>query len=286
MPILPLLATLPRIDATTAPFTTSDRTLAIPAAWALPSNIWELISRSARVTDAYAELTGHGVTVLRAGEKYVELVNGRGEKLFEAFEGAGLKDRWPRGRTRGRREVEDEAGGVEGGVVGEVAGDKGGEGHKQGDVLLKTGGATGWDIAYHRARGRLTDALGAFAGCVEDGAFMRLARVLCPSGRSKAALEEWFEMSVGELVKEAPGWLEKGFRWRDVLKEMVEAYPQMGIWADVLDATGGDAGVVVKRMQVYDLRHGSLAPLCRCVWVTESLANRIADVEKGNGPVA
>lgn len=232
-----------------------------------------MLSRSTLVLDAWTDLMARSVALLQAGERYVSLVNARAEWLFKRDD-SNLR-------------------GLDGAWVGVLE-------SRRLDLVLRTGAVMGWDVEYWRAREVVEGSLGEFLEGLEGGEggrFMRLAKVLCPSGEGREALEEWFEGTVGELVDVAPAWLEGGFTLRETLREVAERHGEVRILVDCLDGADGEVGVVIagrrargnlrlQRRQVYDLRHGSLTPLCKLVWVTESLANRIANMDEGTGPVA
>lgn len=259
--LLPNLSRLPHISHSVINFHGLD----IPAGWAVPEHLWVVLSRGDMVKEAWAELNLKATAVFEAGSKYSQLVNARADWLFRREE-RPLSTTMPRWNASGLCVVGDRL-----------------------NLLLRTGSATGWDVEYYRARFALEIAVAELCEMLDGGTFMRLAKVLCPTGHSREALNDWYESTVGELLDIAPGWLEKSFTLRSTLMDVAEHDSEVTIFADVLDSTssGGRRGkdIVCQRRQIYDLRYGSLTPLCKLAWVTESLANRIADIDSGSGPI-
>lgn len=278
--LLPNLTRLPQPSATLESF----HGHTVPADWSLPRHLWVTLSRSTMVLDAFADLMARSIALLEAGDRYVMLVNARADWLFKRDE-AGLQ-------SAAQRRVAENSAWME--IVGGGGGD-GGEESRQLNLLLRTGAATGWDVEYWRAREVLEAVMGEFADGLEEGRFMQLAKVLCPSGEGRRALEEWFDGTVGELLDVAPGWLLGGFTLRETLREVSRVHGEVRILVDCLDEVIGGEGrsgrtsrpsVRLQRRQLFDLRYGSLTPLCKLVWVTEGLANRIMDADEGVGPIS
>jgi len=258
VPIMPLLANLTRLPTVSATLK-NFHGLDIPAGYELPQHLWDALTRNDIVHYAWVELVVKAAAVFETGAVYTQLVNNRAGWLFAEEPQATVLGElsWPQVQHL--------------------------------DLLLRTCAVTGWDVEYHRARSALRSALMAFKEVLEEGVFMAGAKTLCPSGPAREALQQWYDAAVGEMVDEADSWLQSSFTWWNTLTEIAEKYPQVRIWADVLETTNQrsrrSGGVVLKRKQVFELRFGSFTPLRRLAWVSDNLARRVDDHEIGFGPV-